>query len=133
MGMSLPSATPLTPKQLQIRSGVAKVGLVGAWAVIAVLVFGNLASSPELTESSAFNTVAGAAFALACVLWVAMVLEYIRERPNPHALLWGFLLGTGPVVGPLLFYYRVWRVRYRAALPNKRLEGDALKTTRASS
>ena len=52
------------------------------------------------------------AFFLAVPLWIVMILEFLRERPLNYPRMWGFLLLTGPVFGPLLFYYFVWRKRY---------------------
>jgi len=43
-----------------------------------------------------------------------MILEFLREKPSNLPYMWGGLLLTGPVIGPLLFYYFVWRKRYAA-------------------
>ena len=109
--MSLPDVPPipLTDHQLLIRSILANIGAATAWIVIILLVLGNILAS--LPEAPWFWRSAGAAFSTSFVLWLAMWIEYFRERPPSNNLLWVFLLITGPVMGPLLFYHRIWRKR----------------------
>jgi hypothetical protein len=109
--MGLPSAptTLLSDHQLLIRSILANVGAAAAWIVIILLVLGNIFAS--LPEAPWFWRSAGAAFATSFILWLAMWIEYFRERPPSNNLLWIWLLMTGPVMGPLLFYHRIWRKR----------------------
>ena len=113
MSLPLPPPIPLTPDQVRIRSRVAAIGVMAAWLVIFLLVLGNLFI--DLVDyNTAFRTLAFAAFLGTVPLWIVAWLEYVRERPAEYSLVWAFLLMTGPVVGPLLFYYRVWRTRYGA-------------------
>jgi len=114
MALPLPPPTPLKPDQVRVRTRVAKVGVVAAWIVVFLLVYANFDESVIGQDVSLFSLIAGTAFLASCALWIVMILEYVRERPAQYSLLWALLLFTGPVFGPLLFYYRVWRVRYRA-------------------
>jgi hypothetical protein len=117
MGMPLPSSTvrPLTVDQVKIRSALARVGVIGAWSFVALAIYANF--DQAAVESSAFKLVVGFAFLLACVLWIMMWLEFARERPHEYKYVWAFLLMTGPVFVPLLFYYRVWRARLKLKRP----------------
>ncbi len=110
MGMPLPSPSRLTQNQVRVRSVLAFAGVVGAWSAIALLIYANLNKS-VVDSPTGFNALAVLAFILSCLLWVMMWFEFVRERPADHTYLWAFLLMTGPVVGPLLFYYRIWRMR----------------------
>jgi hypothetical protein len=114
---ALPGAprTRLTDRQILIWSILANVGAAAAWVVIGLLVLGNLSTS--VIESTWFLRVAGVAFATSSVLWLAMWREYFHERQLHYTFLWVFLLLTGPVVGPLLFYRRILRTRHRAVAP----------------
>ena len=111
MSLPLPPPLPLTKDQVRIRSRVAAIGVTAAWLVIFMLVLGNIFI--DLVEyNAAFRAIAVAAFFGTVPLWIVAWLEYFRERPAEYSLVWAFLLMTGPVFGPLLFYYRVWRARY---------------------
>lgn len=113
MTLPLPPPATLTSTQVRVRGKIANVGAAGAWLVIVVLIAANLVLSPTDPFPSWLNTVAGAAFAVSCLLWIVCVLEFFRERPAERSLVYGFLLMTGPVVGPLIFYYRIWKPRRR--------------------
>lgn len=112
----------LTTSQVRVRSRIALIGVMAAWLVVALLIYGNINPAVVEDTSSAFGLLAGTAFALSILLWVVMILEFIRERPAQHPWVWGFLLMTGPVLGPLAFYYRIWRPRHAAGRPNNSLE-----------
>jgi hypothetical protein len=102
---------PLTDAQVRIRSRVAAVGAIAAWTVVALLVLGNFFI--ELVEyNRAYRGLAMLAFGASVALWIVCWLEYFRERPAEYSLVWAFLLMTGPILGPLLFYHRIWRSRY---------------------
>ena len=122
--MTLPGQPPipLSSSQVKVRSRVALVGVWAAWLVIALLIVANLDTSVVEDGFNTFALIAGTVLALSVLLWVVMVLEFIRDRPAPNPLAWGFLLMTGPVLGPLLFYYRVWRPRHTAGRPNTSLK-----------
>jgi hypothetical protein len=113
---------PLSLSQVRLRSRVALVGVFAAWLFIAMLVVASLNTSFAEEGLSTFDIIAGTAFAASVLLWVVMILEFMRERPTPYPWVWGFLLMTGPVLGPLLFYYRVWRPRHIVGRPNPSLE-----------
>ena len=132
MGMPLPSPSvrPLTVDQVKIRSALARVGMIGAWSVVALAIYANF--DQAAVDSSSFNFVVGFAFLLACVLWIMMWLEFARERPHEYKYAWAFLLMTGPVLGPLLFYYRVWRARLKLmGSPNQPLQPIAREDARS--
>jgi hypothetical protein len=114
--------TPLSLLQVRLRSRVALVGVFAAWLVIAMLVVANFKPSVAEEGLSTFDIIVGTAFAASVLLWVVMILEFLRERPTQYPWLWGFLLMTGPVLGPLLFYYRVWRPRHGVGRPNTSFE-----------
>jgi hypothetical protein len=118
MGMPLPPPSPLSASQLQLRSRIAMVGMMAAWVVIAMLVYANLDQSLLDSGPGLFVLVANLFFAVSFVLWIMMWLEYFREPPERYRLMWAVLLLPGPIPGGLLFYYRVWRVRLKARLPN---------------
>jgi MFS family permease len=132
MGMPLPSqsAIPLTRDQVKLRSVVARVGMIGAWSVIALAIYANFDEST--LDSSTFQALVGVAFLLACVLWIMMWFEFARERPVEYSYVWAFLLMTGPVLGPLLFYYRIWRTRIKLiGSPNRPLHPIAREDARS--
>jgi hypothetical protein len=114
--MGIPGAPPipLTERQLLVRSILANIGAAAAWIVLSLLLLANLFTS--LPEAPWFWWSAGAAFITSFILWLVMCSEYFRERPPGKNLLWAFLLMTGPVMGPLLFYHRIWRKRLRLML-----------------
>jgi hypothetical protein len=122
--MALPGAPPipLSASAIRSRTRIATVGVLAAWLVVFMLLYGNLDSSVVNSDLGAFLIIANVAFAVSCLLWIVMLLEYFRERPAEYRYVWLFLLLTGPVVGPLLFYYRVWRKRYPRRVPNKSRE-----------
>ena len=115
MGMPLPPPRAPTVNQLRSRSRAANVGLAGACGVIFLLIYANVNQSVLDGRSAVFDSLLGLTCALSCLLWIMMWLEYFRERPHEYSLGWAFLLLTGPVLGPMLFYYGVWRVRLKAA------------------
>lgn len=121
--MALPAqpSIPLSPSQVRTRSHVALVGALAAWLVVAMLIVASFDTTLVGDGLSAFALIGVTAFCVSVLLWVVMVLEYVREPPMHRRLVWGFLLMTGPVLGPLLFYYRVWRPRYVAGRPNTAL------------
>jgi hypothetical protein len=114
MSMLLARPSPLTPRQVTTRGRVAFLGAVVAWSfvILAVAVSFNVSGPNDTLGPLEWAT--GGAFFASAILWVAMWMEYARERPREFPLLWGFLLLTGPVLGPLLFYHFVWRRRYAA-------------------
>ena len=122
--MTLPGQPPipLSLSQVRLRSRVALIGVFAAWLVIAMLVVANLNPSVADEGLSTFAIIVITAFATSVLLWVVMILEFVRERPAAYPWVWGFLLMTGPVLGPLLFYYRVWRPRHGGGRPNTSLE-----------
>lgn len=122
--MALPTQPPipLSAPQVRARSLVALVGVFAAWLVVAMLIVANFHPSVAEDGFSTFALVGGTAFLLSVLLWIVMILEYVREPPARRRWVWGFLLTTGPVFGPLLFYYRVWRPRHIVGRPNKSLE-----------
>lgn len=113
MPLPLPTATPLTAAQIKVRSAMARFGAIGAWAVLVGLWLGCI--SDDIAGSAAFRYGMASGFLAACLLWIVSILEFTRERPSGHLLIWATLLLSGPVLGPLIFYYRVWRSRYPAA------------------
>ena len=111
MALPVPPPMPLTDAQVRFRSRVAAVGAIAAWTVVALLVLGNVFI--ELIEyNRAYWGLAMVAFGVSVALWIVCWLEYLRERPAESSLVWAFLLSTGPILGPLLFYHRIWRPRY---------------------
>src|SRR5512138_2770815 len=111
MGMPLPRPRPLSPTQLRLRTRIARVGMIAAWVVIAMLLYANLYQSLIEEDIGAFYLVASYSFAVSCVLWVMILLEYLREPPAKHRFMWAILLLAGPIPGAMLFYYKVWKVR----------------------
>jgi hypothetical protein len=122
--MALPGASSiqLSAGAIRSRTRIATVGLLAAWLVVFMLLYGNLDPSVVNGDVGAFLIIGNVALAASCLLWIVMLLEYIRERPAEYRYVWLLLLLTGPVVGPLLFYYGVWRKRYPRHVPNKPLE-----------
>ena len=89
--------------------------------MIALAIYANFDQSA--VDTSSFHALVGFAFLLACVLWIMMWLEFARERPIEYTYVWVFLLMTGPVVGPLIFFYLVWRPRNKlVGSPDKPLQ-----------
>jgi hypothetical protein len=114
MSLPLARARPLSPPQVRIRSMVAAIGAAAAWACVALLAVANFVPAATDDAASPIAVAGTVAFFSAAPLWLVMILEFLREKPSSHPLIWGFLLLTGPVFGPLLFYYFVWRKRYAA-------------------
>lgn len=113
MAMPLPSPIPLTARSLRIRTRLAQIGIAAAWLAIVMMVYANFDASLVEGGSLTFDTIANTAFAVSFLLWVVMWLEYIRERPIKRPIAWFVILCFGPIPGAALFYYKVWRVRYR--------------------
>jgi hypothetical protein len=128
MGMPLPPPippTPLSAREVHIRSSVAVIGAIAAWSFVLLLLYANFDASLFERGSGVFERIAFICFASATLLWIVMWLEFARERPARFRLLWVVLLMSGPVIGPLLFYYLVYRKRYKAvASPNNALDRE---------
>jgi hypothetical protein len=45
--------------------------------------------------------------------WVRMLVDFFRERPTSHPVLWGFLVTLGSYLGALAYFWLVWRPRNR--------------------
>ena len=110
----------LSSDAIRIRSRVAAVGAAGAWALVVLAIYGNIGGPVPKDPWNPLVIVACIALALSFLLWFVAIFEYLRERPERYPYLWLVLLFAGPVGGPLLFYYLVWRTRY--GRPNTSLE-----------
>ena len=110
--MSLPASPPtaLSERQIQLRSRVAFVGALFAWAFISLALLE--AALNALGTSADFLAIRSTAFVGSVILWAAMAVEYARERPDRLRYMWLGLLLTGPVFGPLAFYHLIWRSRF---------------------
>lgn len=122
MGMPLPPSRPLSQNQLRLRSGIARVGMIAAWVVIAMLIYANFDQSLIDNAPGVFYFVANLFFAVFFVLWIMMWLEFFREPPVKHRVVWALLLLPGPIPGALLFYYKIWKLRLKDQFPNKTVE-----------
>jgi hypothetical protein len=47
--------------------------------------------------------------------WIRMLVDYFRQRPPRHPVLWGWALFLGMVVAALPYFWLVWRPRHRPA------------------
>ena len=112
MGLPLAPSIPLKPGQVRVRSLLAAVGAGAAWSCIVILIAANFLPSSTDVSASPIAVAGTVAFFAAVPLWLIMILEYLRERPSGHPFVWGLLLFSGPIFGPLLFYHLVWRKRY---------------------
>ena len=43
--------------------------------------------------------------------WVRMVVDFVRNRPERHAVAWGWALFLGAFLGALAYFIAVWRPR----------------------
>jgi len=113
MGIPLPLAKPrtLSRSSARRRSRIAAVCAIAALCFLLAILLANF--EPEILNVDYLpsRVYFYLSWSLAVVLWILMWWEYARERPN-HRLIWAFLLMTGPFLGPLLFYFLVWRRRY---------------------
>jgi hypothetical protein len=113
MTLPLPPPIPLTEAQVRARSRVAKASAAAIWTLFALAVIANfVVALDEDFDLSRFSGLFFVVFLGSIPLWILMWLEYFRERPEEYSWVWAFLLMTGPTLGPLLFYYRIWKRRY---------------------
>ena len=45
--------------------------------------------------------------------WVRMVVDFVRNRPEQHAVAWGWALFLAAYFGALAYFVAVWRPRYQ--------------------
>jgi hypothetical protein len=103
---------PLTDAERRVRSRDARIGLVGAWGLVAIAVIAEMLNIDP--RNPVFLAVLSIALVLSVLLWVMMWREFFRERPTKFSLLWAALLLSGPVLGPLLFYHWIWKPRHES-------------------
>jgi hypothetical protein len=95
--------------------------LLHALAVMALVLFaflsGLLAYSSLTDQAPSLDLPSPVlAFGSLCViaqlwLWVRMLVDFFRERPQRHPVAWGWCLLLGSYVGALAYFWAVWRPR----------------------
>ena len=82
-------------------------------ALLAVLSTLTARSLEAIVLPVALRAFVGVGMFVTLWLWIRMLIDYFRERPTRHAVLWGWVLVLFSVVGSIFYFWSVWRPRHR--------------------
>jgi hypothetical protein len=80
--------------------------LVGTQVLLAFM-------GPVIHAPVAITIVVGAGGLFLLWFWIRMIVDFVRDRPEQHAVAWGWALFLGAYFGALAYFVAVWRPRHR--------------------
>lgn len=94
---------------------LAVYSIVTLIVLLSVSVVSSALSLEVLVVPAVIRALLGVGIFVAFWLWIRMLVDYFRERPSRHSVLWGWVLLLASVVGSIPYFWLVWRPRNRPA------------------
>jgi hypothetical protein len=113
--------TPSHHRGTQLRTWYVGHALGITASLFALLVFGmacylHIADAPPTMAMPRLMVIL-ASFGIVTLIWIwiSMLVDFFRQRPERFPVLWGFALTMGTWMGGILYFWLVWRKRNRPA------------------